>query len=75
MVVPVLFCTPCPNWTPTYLSVGILNRWDVGVPEGAVDEPEHEAGLADAARAEDDDAVVVALLGHCGSGREGVSSV
>ena len=32
-----------------------------------MDKPEDEAGFADAAGAEDDDAVVVALLGHLSS--------
>ena len=60
---------------PFYLSVGVLDRGDVGVPERAVDESEHEAGLADAAGAEDDDAVVVTLLGHGGGRGGGLFSV
>ena len=47
-----------------YLSVCIFDGRDVGVSEGAMDEPEDEAGLADAPGPEHDDPVVVALLRH-----------
>ena len=65
-------CLVCPHFGPsqdncTCLSVRVLNCRDVGIPERAVDKPEYETGLADAAGAEDDDAVVVALLGHLSS--------
>ena len=47
-----------------YLSVCIFDGGDVGVSEGAMDEPEHEAGLSDSPGPEHDDSVVVALLRH-----------
>jgi hypothetical protein len=48
-----------------HLSVRILDSGDVRVSKGAMDEPEHQAGFADAACAEDNNPVIVALLGHC----------
>ena len=48
----------------SHLSVSIVDGGNVGVSEGAVDEPEDEAGLANAPGPEYDHPVVVALLRH-----------
>ena len=49
-----------------HFSVRVFDGGDVDVLEGAVDEALDQTGLAHAAGAEDDDAVVVALLRHLG---------
>ena len=47
-----------------HLAVRVLDGRDVGLAEGPADEPQHQRALADAARAEHHDAVIVALLRH-----------
>ncbi|TNN53310.1 hypothetical protein EYF80_036465 [Liparis tanakae] len=47
-----------------HLAVGVLHRGDVGVPEGALDEAQHQGALPHSARPEHHHPIVVALLRH-----------
>lgn len=47
-----------------HLAVGVLHRWDVGVPEGALDEAQDQGAFANSPCPEHHHAIVVALLRH-----------
>lgn len=53
----------------SHLTIGVLDGGNVALAKGAFDEAQDERALADAAGAEDDHAVVVALLRHAGDAR------